>query len=289
MKWTVWTLLSRCTVASFLAIPSVRTEASKQTEAQSPIREFRDPAGRLFRLNLNTGATEWDSNDPTHLKAQGQEPAREGPPRVTVQAGLKEDKADVMEKRTDLFNPQIAGSTKDTQPHASAAVPPRGVTPLQDMPPSRPARMPSASRATKTFSEVVTSGSHPTSGRSQRSKFGFGRGRGLDDWLGWGETADPIAEEVREDLATDLRPSPWQSPGFPQGIPKLGAQSLEAKRHQKADFKHVQKDAGTTAKKLSTEAAHFGRSRPYLRFNSEVRQFAILRPGAGHFLPLKAR
>eukprot|EP00435_Cladocopium_sp_Y103_P043479 s1971_g12.t1 len=52
MKLPVWTLLIRCSLARVIAETRTKPEAS--------LREFRDPNGRLFRLNLKTGATEWE-------------------------------------------------------------------------------------------------------------------------------------------------------------------------------------------------------------------------------------
>mmetsp|Transcript_9313 Transcript_9313/g.15969 ORF Transcript_9313/g.15969 Transcript_9313/m.15969 type:complete len:229 (+) Transcript_9313:160-846(+) len=68
MKWPVWTLLIRCSLASVLAEPRTKPEPS--------LREFRDPNGRLFRLNLKTGATEWEdeksqrSGEPGHAELE---------------------------------------------------------------------------------------------------------------------------------------------------------------------------------------------------------------------------
>lgn len=79
MKWPVWTLLIRCSLASVLA--------ETRTKSEPSLREFRDPNGRLFRLNLKTGATEWEdeksqrSGEPGHAELEdwlgGSDPAAE--------------------------------------------------------------------------------------------------------------------------------------------------------------------------------------------------------------------
>lgn len=101
MKWPVWTLLIRCSLASVLAETRTRAWFSgrvdlfeggmecqrkpaavwhqpqscvslARTKPEPALREFRDPNGRLFRLNLKTGATEWEdeksqrSGEPGH-------------------------------------------------------------------------------------------------------------------------------------------------------------------------------------------------------------------------------
>jgi hypothetical protein len=60
---------------------------SARTKSEPSLREFRDPNGRLFRLNLKTGATEWEdeksqrSGEPGHAELEdwlgGSDPAAE--------------------------------------------------------------------------------------------------------------------------------------------------------------------------------------------------------------------
>jgi len=164
MKWSVAFFLPWGT----LAVLKSRTPTGQPVSepSKSVWKDFTDPSGRHFRLNLETGATVWE-DELVHPSGQVA-PRRETTVAPTTHA------------------PSGPSAYAPTQPAPSTA----HHTAARSLESAAPVRA----------SEQEEANMAGAAGTPWFAKHGW-----LDDWLGWGDSAaDPVSQEVREEVAEDL-------------------------------------------------------------------------------------
>ena len=149
-----------------------RTPSEQSAPDSATWKDFTDPSGRHFRLNLKTGVAQWDVDHPQKQMTTATQQRARAAVAPTTRAPLPSQPAPA----------NHAGAPTEAQAASKHAVP---EAKLEVQPEA----------ASETRSEA----------KSEEGTNWFAVHGWLDDWLGWGESvADPASQEVREDVAQDL-------------------------------------------------------------------------------------